>query len=422
MPEIAINFDRDIWSELPSRTRALGKESYRYRFHHQVFTTLFTNKALPEINFLKDQIFLDTAQGSFLDLKGDEYGIKRLVGEDDETYREKIRFLRILKVYGLSRYAIGLYVLFRTGYGADIQDEYDFTGRIETPNSLRLPGRFLVITTPKGRYSRAYIRFWNVPPLNTSFLYSALRELTEPYNKIILTPYTGIEAVKKIMDYYSDNYTLTEARKLKVQYPVLKDSGVIINSTATWNLNPLGIKLHSNPRIPVEKLKEELEARAKGYSYYLKFTNLTALLENYISGGFTDITTVMKSNSTYIWPKGFDSVFLDVIGDIRIDPPKLVQKIAREFGVKAYIRDPLFKRLKELMPGGFKIIYGCEIGFRIRPKGNFFYDIVKMDGYMVSPETAQNAVYIFYDGNIDVNYVTQELLKVKNKDFRLRRT
>ncbi len=303
MPSIAIDFNTDIWGKLPRRIQNLGEESYIYRFHDQTFQTLFTDRALPDINTLKDQIFLDTATGEYLDLKGEEYGVQRKVGEDDDSYRERIRFLKITKIYGLSRYAIKLYVTFRTGYEVEITDEYEFGGRIESQGNVKF-NTTAVIITPTGTWSRGYIRFWNVPPLDSKKLYDTLRDIVEPYQKILLTPYTSIEAVKKILDYYCDNYTLVNARREKVEHPVESNSGSIVQSTSysrkafpslienrpTWNTNPLGIQLHSNPSIPIEDLKKELEDCVPCYAYYIRFSNLDALLQNYISGAYTDIT------------------------------------------------------------------------------------------------------------------------------------
>lgn len=439
MPEITIDFNTDIWQKLPSTIQRLGENSFIYRFHDQCFKNLIIEKSLPELNILKNQIFLDTATAEGLDFKGEEFGVYRNTGEDDTSFRERIRLLKIIKIYGLSRYAIKLYLTFRTGYDALTQDEYEIAGRIEGAPYDKVPNNSAVITTPKGTYSRGYIKFWNTPPLDTDILYKTLRTIVEPYTRIILTPYTSIEAVKKVLDYYCSDYTLTYARREEIKHPVEKNDGSIIHSTSfsrkafpslikkkpTWNTNPIGIKLHSNPSIPVEDLKKDLEARIPSYSYYIRFSNIDVLLQNYISGTYADITDSVfgsQGSGYFILPSDEDFLVLDVDGDIRVDPITLRWEIRRQFEKKTILIEPIYKKLKSLLSIPFKVYWGSDSGSFVYPRKQIGYmPAFQMDGYIVSQDIIKKHIYIKLFGSItaqEQDHIVSELKNIKpEKDY-----
>lgn len=67
---------------------------------------------------LFDQLFLTSASGGWLDAHGRDYGVSRRLGEDDESYRDRIVFEKmeyltvenLQRIYGLTLYAfISLY-------------------------------------------------------------------------------------------------------------------------------------------------------------------------------------------------------------------------------------------------------------------------------------------------------------------------
>ena len=62
---------------------------------------------------VKDQLFLDSATGGWLDAFGQDFGVPRKLDEDDESYRERIIFEKLeyltvgnlMSIYGLDLYA-----------------------------------------------------------------------------------------------------------------------------------------------------------------------------------------------------------------------------------------------------------------------------------------------------------------------------
>lgn len=62
---------------------------------------------------VKDQLFLDSATGGWLDAFGRDFGVPRRLDEDDESYRERIIFEKLeyltvgnlMSIYGLDLYA-----------------------------------------------------------------------------------------------------------------------------------------------------------------------------------------------------------------------------------------------------------------------------------------------------------------------------
>jgi hypothetical protein len=82
-----------------------------------------------------DELFLETATGSWLDCHGRDYGVPRRLGEDDDSYRDRIVFekLEYLTVGNLDNiYGVTLYALV---------DDFDATENTLTSDNPYVNGR-----------------------------------------------------------------------------------------------------------------------------------------------------------------------------------------------------------------------------------------------------------------------------------------
>ncbi len=428
---IEIDFDRDIWEKCPHTIQNLSKDSIIYRYHYQRFKSLLLDRALPSLNYLHEQIRLDTAENEHLNYIGEEYGVIRYFGETDYYYRERITLMKIIKSQGLNRAAIKLYLRFKTGYSVEILDEYEFAHR----NNQAKP---TVITKSTGCWSRAYILFYNVPPLDVNLLYSTLREIVEPYQKISLVSYTGIDTIKKIISLYCDNYIVIDYKQGKQIYPDVKSIGSVIHSTynsiaAYPNQNKgnrpsrsrqiIGIQLHANPSISIEELEKTLAERLPVYEFHIKFANMAIMLDNYVSS-WSDITTEYETQKSLIWPSNSKKgKIIQLDTQARIDTPILQHKLRCAFGVRVYIKDQLYSSMLELSKK-FKIVWGCEIGLYIHPRNNTRSKPLplKLSGYLSTPYIAKSVIYIFLYEDIDIKAAKATLtIILPEKDFRFRR-
>ncbi len=265
---IDINFDKDIWSNCPSTITSLTNKSNIYNFHKAVFDSLIKDRSLKDIKELAKQPFLVSTEGKFLDLIGELHGLKRRIGESDESFKTRIKILKTIKatdppLQGIQRKTIKkLLKFYDINLNIDsIDDEHDLAIRIlksEGENSNEDKSEKLsFITSPKGTWSRAYIRFFNKPGINIDLIKRVLDDIVEPYQGVYLMPYTGKEAIKKILDHYKLDYDQLERERNKETKKVHMNIKLKSKPNETTNK---GLK-------SIEHLKSLLEERAFGYEY-----------------------------------------------------------------------------------------------------------------------------------------------------------
>ncbi len=219
---------------VPPTITSLTKKSNIYKFHNTIFDILIKDRSLKKINYLAKQLFLNTAEKRFLDLIGQLYGVSRkdevknkeVKEESDSDFRKHIEKIKEIMINsanspGIPREAIKKFLEF---YSKNlninsIDDEHDLTIRIlknKSENSDEDKSEKLsFITSHKRTWSRAYIRFFNMPGINIDLIKRTLDDIVEPYQGVYLMPYTGKKAIKKILDHYKLKYNQLERKRNK---------------------------------------------------------------------------------------------------------------------------------------------------------------------------------------------------------------
>lgn len=84
----SFDFGSLIWANMRRRIRALGPDSFWYRFLSALLLVL--SERVTRANWLLRQIWFETSDGSGLILWGQRWGIPPLYGEDLDAYRNRI--------------------------------------------------------------------------------------------------------------------------------------------------------------------------------------------------------------------------------------------------------------------------------------------------------------------------------------------
>lgn len=420
----------DFWQTLPKRIRELTELSYIYRYHWSHFDVYFKDRAIPKGEFLYKQIFLDYAEGKYLDQHGKEADVARLNGEEDDVYRERIRFKLMIDRNGLTVQTVKDYLYFRTGYEVELIDEYTNAGRIVSEETQDFQPNNNYIINPQYMYARWYIRYWDAPPVESKTLYNTLRYFIEPYVNILLCQYQTGEAVAKIVKYYCDNFTVVDINKEEQVYPKKAKMGSWIhsaagtmlspteNSRATLNRQIYQVKLYESPDIFFKDLKKEIERRLPDIEVHLGFGDEKALFDNFIDGDYSIKNSTYPIGYYIVSAAGYGKI-LDVDGKMRTDPMDLKKQYKKNFGKDITVLDPLSKKAKEVISVPHKLYYGSSFGGWIHSNKKTTPNYMNFDysPYIVSEGYTKNIIIKLLEplSDSEKETITAELKAVNNE-------